>query len=65
MMRTGDRKYMKGQAKNFLAIAGVIGVVVGVAFLIPSFLQEIYWLAVASAVMMMGGLILLALAFGD
>lgn len=56
---------MKHQSKNLLAIAGIIGAVMGIAFLIPSFLQEIYCLAVVSAVLMMDGLILLALAFGD
>jgi len=56
---------MKLIQKNFILMAGVISTVLGTAFLIPSFIKEIYWLAVASAVLMILGLIFLAIAFGD
>jgi hypothetical protein len=56
---------MKQQTKNILAVAGVISTVMGVAGTIPSFLQERYGLAIGSTILIVGGLVLLAIAFGD
>ena len=51
--------------KNFLALGGVISIVVGVLGAVPSFLVERYGIAVASTFLVVLGLILLALAFED
>ena len=56
---------MKRTKKNLLMISGIIGVVIGAALLFPSFSERIYWLASLSVVLMIVGLILLAIAFGD
>ena len=56
---------MKKQTKNILAIAGIIGVVLGIIGAVPSFLQEKYGFAMGAAILIIGGLILLAIAFGD
>jgi len=56
---------MKKQSKNILAVAGVISTVVGIIGAIPSFLQSNYTLSILSVVLVVGGLILLAIAFGE
>ena len=56
---------MNTRTKNLLAVAGVISTVVGVVWSIPSFLKEMYLLAIASTFLLIGGLVLLAIAFGD
>ena len=56
---------MKLRAKNLLGIAGVIGVVLGIIYAIPSYLQEKYLIATLATILIVGGLILLAIAFGD
>ena len=56
---------MKKQAKNLLAVAGIISMVMGVTGSIPFFLQEKYSLAIVSTLFIIGGLVLLAIAFGD
>ncbi len=56
---------MKQTKKNILLIAGVIGSILGIAYLIPAFIKEIYWLAVVGTVLIIGGLVFIAIAFGD
>lgn len=56
---------MKKKTKNLLAVAGVICTVIGVMGTIPSFLQEKYSIAIGSVIFIIGGLVLLAIAFGD
>ncbi len=56
---------MKKQTKNILAVAGVISTVMGIVGAVPSFLQERYGIAIGSVILIVGGLILLAIAFGD
>ncbi|MEA3515270.1 MAG: hypothetical protein U9R34_07355 [Nanoarchaeota archaeon] len=56
---------MKKQAKNILAIAGVISTILGIVGAIPSFLKEMYGIAIVSTILIIGGLVLLAIAFGD
>ncbi len=56
---------MKTTQKNILAVAGVISTVIGVMGAIPSFLQEKYGLATGLVMLVVGGLVLLAIAFGD
>ena len=56
---------MQRRVKNILAVAGVIAVVLGIVGAVPSFLQQQFGLATASVTFIIGGLILLAVAFGD
>ncbi len=56
---------MRKQTRNILAVAGVISTVVGIIVAIPSFLQENLGTAVGATVLIVGGLVLLAIAFGD
>lgn len=56
---------MKKQTKNILAIAGVISTVMGIIGAIPSFLNEMYGVATGSAILIVAGLVLIAIAFGD
>lgn len=56
---------MKKQTKNILGIAGVISTVIGVIGTIPSFLREMYGIAIGSTLLIIIGLVLLAIAFGD
>ena len=56
---------MKKETRNILAVAGVIGAVVGVIVAIPSFLQEKYTAAIGSIILLVAGLVLLAISFGD
>ncbi len=51
--------------KNLLAIAGIISTIFGITGTIPSFLKENYSLAIGSSILVIGGIILLAIAFGD
>ena len=56
---------MKKQTKNILAVAGVISTVMGIIGAIPSFLKEMYGVAIGSAILIVVGLVLIAIAFGD
>mgnify|MGYP001566000687 FL=1 len=56
---------MKKQTKNILAVAGIISTVLGIVGAVPSFLQEKYGLATGSTILIVGGLILIAIAFSD
>ncbi len=56
---------MNKRTKNILAVAGVIGTVLGVIFAIPSFLKENYIVSAIATVLVVAGLVLLALAFSD
>ena len=56
---------MKKIHKNILAVAGVVSAVFGVVFAIPSTLQANYGVAALSAGLIVVGLVLLAIAFGD
>jgi len=56
---------MKKMHKNILTVAGVVSTVFGVVFAIPSTLQGNYGVATLSALLIVGGLVLLAIAFGD
>lgn len=55
----------KRTSKNILGVAGVISSVLGIIGAIPSFLQEMYIAAIGSTLLIIIGLILLAIAFGD
>lgn len=56
---------MNSKTKNILAVAGVISTVLGIIGAIPSFLQEKYGVAVGATVLIVGGLVLFAIAFSD
>ena len=56
---------MKKTQKNILAVAGVIGTVIGVMSAVPFFLQEKFGLAIGAVILVVAGLVLLAIAFGD
>ncbi len=56
---------MKKTQKNILAVAGVISTVVGVLGAVPLFLQERFGLATGLVMLVVGGLVLLAIAFED
>jgi len=51
--------------KNILAVAGVISTVIGVMGAVPLFLQEKYGIATGAVILVIAGLVLLAIAFGD
>ncbi len=53
------------QTKNILGVAGIISIILGIIGAVPSFLQERYSLAIGATMLVVGGLILLAIAFGD
>jgi len=56
---------MNRKQKNILAVAGVIATVMGITGSIPSFLKAQYQLATISTIFLIGGIILIAIAFGD
>ena len=56
---------MKKTQKNILAVAGVISTIIGVMGAVPLFLQEKFGLATGLVILVVGGLVLLAIAFGD
>jgi len=56
---------MNQTTKHILAVAGVIAVLLGVVGAIPSFLQNKLVAATGSAILMVAGVILLAISFGD
>ncbi|MBI4980815.1 hypothetical protein HZC30_04640 [Candidatus Woesearchaeota archaeon] len=56
---------MKNKTKGVLSVAGVISTILGIVFAIPSFLQGNYGVAIISAILIVGGLVLLAISFED
>lgn len=56
---------MNKRTKNILAVAGIISTILGIVVAIPSFLQERYSLATGSTILIIGGIILIAIAFSD
>ena len=56
---------MKLVKKNILAVAGVISTVLGITGAIPTLSQGKYGIAVLSGILIVGGLVLLAIALGD
>ena len=59
-------KYTMNQtSKNLMAVGGVISTIVGIVIAIPNFLIGNYPLATGSVILIVGGIILLAIAFGD
>ena len=54
-----------GVKENLFIAAGVFGILCGITAAIPAFFKEQYILAVFGVFIMMLGLILIAIAFGD
>ncbi len=48
-----------------LAVAGVIGAVVGIFYGIPAYLTGRYGASIGATMLIVGGLVLLAIAFGQ
>jgi len=56
---------MNKSKKNILAVAGVISTVLGIIGLVPSIFQEKYIFATSTVILVVAGLVMLAIAFGD
>ena len=56
---------MNSRSVNLLAVAGVAGTIIGIAAAISSFLQSNFLGAVFSSILVIGGIVMLAIAFGD
>lgn len=56
---------MNNKSKKLLGIAGVISTVLGVLFTFPLYLKENYLLSGFAALFIIGGIIMIAIAFGD
>ncbi|HLC86467.1 MAG TPA: hypothetical protein VJG30_04235 [Candidatus Nanoarchaeia archaeon] len=56
---------MKRSAKNILLAAGVLSSILGITFAIPSFIKEIYSVAIISTIFIIGGMIIIAFSLGE
>jgi hypothetical protein len=56
---------MKRRQRSLLLIAGIMSTAFGIIGAIPGFLQSNYVLATVSTLFMVGGLVIIAIAFGD
>ena len=56
---------MNSKQRTLLLIPGVTACVSGIAFLVSAVFKELYLVSVLSIILMVIGLILIALAFGD
>ena len=56
---------MVSKSKNIYLLAGVILIVVGIIAAIPSFLKENILISIIGTIMVVAGLILFGIAFGD
>ncbi len=54
-----------GKKKYILAVAGIMGSIIGISAAVPAFGREQYTLAVLGSMLMTGGLVLIAIAFGE
>jgi len=51
--------------KNLLAVAGIIASVFGIVGMIPFYLTERYLVGIGATLLLVFGIVLLAIAFGD
>lgn len=51
--------------KNLLIVAGVVSGLIGIFLSIPAFMQEKYIMGMVATILLIIGLILIAIAFGD
>ncbi len=56
---------MKQTKKNLILLAGIVSTVLGVVWSIPSFLKGLYGVAIGASLLLVFGLVLIAIAFGD
>ena len=56
---------MKKVTKNILAVAGIISTFFGLVVFIPSLLGDKYGISTGASALIVAGLVLLAIAFGD
>lgn len=56
---------MNKTKKNLLSLAGVISTVLGITVMVPTLGQANYALAIVGGMLVIGGLILLAIGFGE
>lgn len=56
---------MNLKKKNLLAIAGIVSSVLGIVNAVPSYLKENYTWAIGSTILLVAGLVLVAIAWGD
>lgn len=56
---------MRQRTKSILAIAGVASTVLGMTMLIPTLSQGQYLIATLAGLFLVGGLVLLAISFGE
>ena len=56
---------MKKRTSYILTVAGIISSIVGITLAIPSFLQGNYTAGVLATILLVGGLVILAISFGE
>lgn len=56
---------MKQRKKSILAIAGVASMVLGVTMMVPTLSQGQYAIATLAGLFIVGGLVLIAIGFGE
>lgn len=56
---------MRQTTKNLLGIAGVISTIMGIVITVPAFLGANYLTAILATFLIVAGLVMLAIAFGD
>ena len=56
---------MNSRSKNLLAVAGIISAIFGIVGMIPFYLTEQYVVGIGATLLLVLGIVLLAIAFGD
>lgn len=56
---------MKRRTKYILGVAGVIGSLLGVTITIPAYFQNLYTHAIIGSILLVAGLVILAISFGE
>ncbi len=56
---------MKQRTKYILGVAGVISAILGITIAIPAFLQNLYTPAIIGTIILVAGLVILAISFGE
>lgn len=56
---------MKQKTKYLLAVAGITSGVLGISMTIPAYMQNLYTPAIVGSILLVAGLVLLAISFGD
>ena len=64
-LHTQSCAIMNKQRKNLLLVAGVISSILGLIIAVPAMLQAQYLIATGGSILLVGGLVLLALGFGE